>query len=203
MTDTPSTPPELIPARTAAERVGRSLATVRAWVRAGRLVGYREDPADPRSRLMLHPAELAAVAAELDPDGKHGDPVGSSSPPSSPPAPRPAADEGAGVEVARLRAELDGARAILAEARRRGDDLALALTRRDDLAGDALAEARRRADAAEGVARDLRGDLEAARAELVGARAELAALKERAGLSWWHRLIGARPALPARPDAEG
>lgn len=118
--------------------MGRSLATVRAWVRAGRLVGYREDPADPRSRLMLHPAELAAVAAELDPDGKHGAPVGSSSPPSSPPpssppTPRPAADEGAGVEVARLRAELDGARAILAEARRRGDDLALALTRRDDL----------------------------------------------------------------------
>ena len=201
MTDTPSTPPELIPARAAADRVGRSLATVRAWVRAGRLVGYREHPADPRSRLMLHPAELAAVAAELDPDGKHGDPLTSSSPPpSSPPTPRPAADEGAAVEVARLRAELDGARAILAEARRRGDDLALALTRRDDLAGDALAEARRRADAAEGVARDLRGDLEAARAELVGARAELAALKERAGLSWWHRLIGARPTLP---DAEG
>jgi len=220
--------------REAADLVGRSLSTVRAWVRSGRLEGHREEPGNKRSRLLVHRAALVAVAAELDPDGSHQTPA---------PAPTPATVEPSGVdgvEVARLRAELAAARELLTETRTRADTLAELLKREEDRTTEAVAEARRlaeaaeaaeartaeaadairadlrdaieahignadaqrrRAEAAEAVGRDLRADLEAARAEVVGTRAELAALREREGLSWWHRLIGARPALP--PPGEG
>lgn len=193
MAEAEQTPPargELLPVREAAELVGRSLSTVRAWVRDERLEGYREKPGNPRSRLLVHRAALMAVAAELDPEGSHG---ASAEAPSPAPAPAPPTD---GAEVAALRAEVAGLREALSDARRRGDDLAELLKRHDGRDSEALVEARRRAETAEAVARDLRADLEAARAEVVGVRAELAALRERAGLPWWRRLLGG-PTAPA------
>lgn len=190
--------PELVPVRDAAELVGRSLSTVRSWVRSGRLEGHREEEGNAKSRLLVHRAALLVVAAELDPKaGREPEPEAPS------PAPKAAApDPTDGAEVAALRAEVAGLREALHLASTRGDDLSAVLRRQDGQRSEALAEARRRAETAEAVSRDLRADLEAARAELVGVRAELDTLRARAGLSWWRRLIGPPSALPG-PTPEG
>lgn len=55
-------PDDLIPVDEAARRVDRSRSTVRAWVRAGELTGYREDPTHPEnSRLLVSHAELLTL----------------------------------------------------------------------------------------------------------------------------------------------
>lgn len=51
-------PHDLIRARMAAKMAGKGLATIRLWVRKGKLTGYRHDPVNPRSPLMVSEEEL-------------------------------------------------------------------------------------------------------------------------------------------------
>jgi hypothetical protein len=56
-------PDDLIPVHDAASMVDRSLSSVRGWVRAGDLVGYRKDETKSNSRLMVSEGELMAYVA--------------------------------------------------------------------------------------------------------------------------------------------
>ena len=61
----PPRPDDLIPVPEAAALVARSPSSVRAWLRAGRLVKWREVPADEGSRALVSRAELLALACLL------------------------------------------------------------------------------------------------------------------------------------------
>ena len=169
----PPRPDDLIPVPEAAALVARSPSSVRAWLRAGRLVKWREVPADEGSRALVSRAELLALAArELAPS------------PARPGPARPEEGElpAAAVEIARLRAELEGARLLLEATR---EHLAELRTGR----AEALASERTRAEAEHARAEELAGELARTREELRAARAERDALRELAGLPWWRRLL--------------
>jgi hypothetical protein len=169
------TPPDLLPVRDAARLVDRSLSTVRAWIRSRQLRSWRGEGTHPdNAPALVSRAELVAlvVGATGEPKAAH---------PGRPPAPAPPPAEAVTalrVELAAVRAELDGARALLGA---HGETTA-ALR-------EALAEAR-------GRAADLVAALEAERARAVAAEAERDALRERDGLPWWRRLLGAPARLP-------
>lgn len=55
-------PSDLIPLADAAPLVNRCASSLRAWMRAGRLRKWREDPADTGSRVLVSRAELLALA---------------------------------------------------------------------------------------------------------------------------------------------
>mgnify|MGYP003378638864 CR=1 FL=1 len=84
--------------------------------------------------------------------------------------------------LARLRAELEGARLLLEATR---EHLAELRTGR----AEALASERTRAEAEHARAEELAGELARTREELRAARAERDALRELAGLPWWRRLL--------------
>lgn len=174
-------PDDLIPLPEAAALVDRSVSSLRSWVRAGRLVKWREDPDDTGSRVLVSRAELLALAArDLDPTPGR-------------PARRPPTDEAALpgdlAELAKLRAELEGARLVLEATREHLAELRIA--RGEALVGERQrAEAERsRADAERARADALAAELVAAREELSAARAERDALRGLAGLPWWRRLL--------------
>jgi len=186
----------------AARLVDRSVSTVRAWLRSGKLAKHREEPGNASSRAMVSRAELMTYAAvQLDPAPAR--PPGGprpDAPASEAPAPAGAVD--LLVELARLRAELDGTRAVLEATRAHVATLEATAARERasaaELVASATADARALAEAEAERARELRADLEHARAELAGARAEAATLRTAAGLPWWRKLIGApAPALEA------
>lgn len=176
-------PPDLVAVREAAPLVDRSLSTLRAWVRAGEIPGYREEPGNGRSRLMVSRAELLAYAAAC----KVPDP---------PRRVSGTADDvlrvGA-VAAATVRAELEGRasleaalRATVAALEGRCDDLAARAVEGSALRAELVAVERRRAD-------EWRERTERLEVELVGTRAELAALRLAQDLPWWRRLIGGPP----------
>jgi hypothetical protein len=91
--------------------------------------------------------------------------------------------------VARLRAELDGARAVLEATRAHVATLEASTGTVADLVAGARGEGRELARVAEAHARDLRADLDRMREERDAAQAEAAALKSYAGLPWWRRMV--------------
>jgi hypothetical protein len=194
MADTPTdTPADLITVKDAATLVDRSVSSVRAWLRAGKLAKHRENDADPNSRVLISRAELMTFAA-----------VGLSAAPPRPPATSeapsltpdtPADQEAPAVALARAQAELRGALAVLEATRAHVSALEGQVAATEKAANQAREEARatadaerRRADAAERQVAELRDALTAA-------RAELEALKEYADLPWYRRLI-AGPSTP-------
>lgn len=56
--DTPERPDDLITASEAATIAGKKKATIRSWVRKKKITGYREDPANNTSSLMVSKSEL-------------------------------------------------------------------------------------------------------------------------------------------------
>ncbi len=197
--DTPSTarrPDDLVPMAEAARLVDRSVSTVRAWLRSGKLTKHREEPGNASSRAMVSRAELMAYAAvQLDPAPARP-PGGARPEPPASVAPAPADDLGLRaenlglrVELARLRAELDGTRAVLEATRAHVATLEASAATVGDLVASARAEGRELARVAEEHARDLRADLDRMREERDAARAEAAALKTYAGLPWWRRMV--------------
>lgn len=60
-------PDDLITVREASIMVGRSLSTLRAWVRGHELMGYRASEDDPSSRLLVSRQELLLLAATNKP----------------------------------------------------------------------------------------------------------------------------------------
>lgn len=166
-------PDDLLPLPEAAALVDRSLSSLRAWLRAGRLVKHRERPEDSGSRVLVSRAELLALAAgELA---------------ASPGRPAPGVPRSVAPEHT-TRAELEATRALLAVTREHLDELRRGHAQALALARDLVEAERARG---EGLAREL----EAARAELQGARAELDALRAASGLPWWRRLLGGPPRL--------
>ena len=160
----PSIPHDLIPVREAARLVGRGYSTVRGWIAAGDLEAYTGVGTHPSNApVMVSRSEILTLCAT----SKSTAPPRAGSATASPPA---------SVDAV-LRAELDGARAVV-EAQR---------------ATVAALEAR---------ARDLSAALDAERATVAGMRAELAALRDAAGLPWWRRLLGS-PSVPAELTGNG
>ncbi len=190
--DTPSTArrtDDLVPMAEAARLVDRSVSTVRAWLRSGKLTKHREEPGNASSRAMVSRAELMAYAAvQLDPAPARP-PGGPRPEPPASVAPAPADELGLRVELARLRAELDGTRAVLEATRAHVATLEASAATVGDLVASARAEGRELARVAEEHARDLRADLDRMREERDAARAEAAALKTYAGLPWWRRMV--------------
>ena len=163
-------PPDLLPLREAARLVDRSVSTLRAWIRAGDLRPWRGEGTHPdNAPVLVSREELAALVVGA---GKAAHP---GRPPSAPPA---EAAPALVAELAALRAELAGARALA----RAHEETTAALR-------EALAEAR-------GRAADLAAALEVERARATAAEAEREALRTSAGLPWWRRLLGAPRALP-------
>lgn len=60
-------PDDRLSLKEAAVVVGRSVSTLRAWIRAGELEGYREVEGDPNSRVQVSRQELLALAARSKP----------------------------------------------------------------------------------------------------------------------------------------
>jgi hypothetical protein len=203
--DTPSIsarPADLVPMKEAAALVDRSVSSVRAWLRSGKLAKHREDPANAGSRAMVSRAELLAYAASmLDPTPARP-PAGPRPAPLASEAPTPDDARDLRVDLARARAELDGARAVLEATRAHVRSLEAEISRAGELMDGARAEGREVSRLAEERARDLRTDLEHTREELTAARAELAAFRSYAGLPWWRRMV-AGPTAPALEVAEG
>lgn len=201
--DTPATPSDtpadLVSMKDAAALVDRSVSSIRAWLRSGKLTKHREDPSNASSRAMVSRTELMAYAAtKLDPAPARP-PGGPRPAPAASDAPLPAVDDGAAlrVEVARLRAELDGSRAVLEATRAHVATLEASAGTVGELVASARAEGRELARVAEEHARELRADLDRMREERDAARAEAEALKGYAGLPWWRRMVtGPTLALP-------
>ena len=51
-------PEDLISAKEAGTMAGKSLATIRSWVRKGKITGHRKDPKKKNSTLMISQEEL-------------------------------------------------------------------------------------------------------------------------------------------------
>ena len=60
-------PDDLLPLKEAAVVVGRSMSTVRLWVRNEELAGWREVEGDPNSRLLISRQEILLLAARAKP----------------------------------------------------------------------------------------------------------------------------------------
>ena len=56
-------PEDLITAQEAGTMAGKSLATIRSWVRKGKITGHRKDPKKKNSTLMISQEELQAYLA--------------------------------------------------------------------------------------------------------------------------------------------
>ena len=56
-------PEDLITAKEAGTMAGKSLATIRSWVRKGKITGHRKDPKKKNSTLMISQEELQAYLA--------------------------------------------------------------------------------------------------------------------------------------------
>lgn len=158
---------ELVTVADAAKRVGRSVSTVRRWLRDGALTRYEgEAPAHGGSASVLVDAdELHALVVT---SGAHPAPGGGRSPSPG----LGLRDEG---EVARLRAELVEARADARVARAELD------------AAQRIADAERGAVARTLAA--LEAHLADERGHRVAAEAERDALRVQLGGSWWRRLL--------------
>ena len=162
----------------AARAADRSEATIRRWIRQGKLTRY-EAPAPAHggsAPVLLDRAELHAllVVEAKQPHEPRADS------PTNPPATPPPGD---GVSTGDgLRVELERTRGLLALAELRAE-----------LEGERAARR-----AAETLAADLRSDRDAWRDRADAATAEARALRAALGLPWWRRLLGAAP--PALTD---
>ena len=180
-------PEDLISLKEAAAIVGRSVSTLRGWIRTGELQGYRELGEDPNSRLLVSRQELLALAARskpVHPGGSRSEEDRSDSPDVSFPggekkAARPAEERWM---LATLTAEREGLRAVV-EAQK----LTIA--------------------ALEARCRDLEAHMHSERLRagehqdrLVAAEAELQALRGWQRLPWYRRLLGAPASLPPSDD---
>jgi hypothetical protein len=195
----PPRPADLVPLADAARAVGRAPKTVRSWASAGRVGRWRDDDADPSSRVLVSLGEVMLAAAALAEAGPASGPVVAPPPSAGPAAPSssavaPVAAAGAGPptdgELVALRGEVAALRAALAAGREVGEARAEAARRVEAALDLALvAERARSAELASTVA-DLRERLDRAEAAAAGARAELDALRAAGGRSWWSRLLG-------------
>lgn len=182
-------PDDLLPVDDAARQVGRSRSTVRAWVRAGELVGYREDPAHPEnSRLLVSEAAVKQRAAELASVREDRGGAFSQREEGRPAVGRAVVREApADAEALALRAEVERLRAGMVDA----------LQGRIDALEGRIADLSRAVELER-----LRG--EEWRARALGAEAEREALRRERGLPWWRRLLGGPAELPApTPDRDG
>lgn len=159
-------PDDLVALKEAAVMVGRSVSTLRAWIRAGELTSFREQETDPNSKVLVSREailRLAAIEKPVHPGG-----------------PRKAVEENPSVPevkrgdtmIAGLSAERDGLKALV-EAQR--------------LTISAL-EARCRD--LEQMAHQERLHGQDTRDRLVAAEAELQATRSLQRLPWYRRLLG-------------
>ena len=90
---------DLIPIKEAATLVDRTVPTLKKWIKREEISGVRENPDNPRSRLLVSRRELMTYMATA---GKAANP------------PRPKASSSNGPSKAVLKAELDGQKALVA-----------------------------------------------------------------------------------------
>ena len=180
-------PDDLVALKEAAVLVGRSVSTLRAWIRGGELKSFREQPEDPNSRVLVSRQALLVLAAQSKPIHAGGPRPESAAPAAVPAeateAPRSErrSDERRIEErllLAALTAERDGLRAVI-------DAQKLTITtleaRCRDLENGAHSERLRAQEHQD---------------RLVAAEAELQALRSRQKLPWDQRLLGGSSALP-------
>ena len=194
-------PADLVPLADAAAAVGRAPKTVRSWASAGRVGRWREDDAEPSSRVLVSLGEVMLAAAALAEAGPASGPVVAPPPPAGPAAPSspavaPVAAAGAPVaagapdaELAALRAEVGALRAALAATREVAEARAEAARRVGEALDLALVAERARSAELVATVADLRERLDRAEAAATGARAELAAALVAGGRPWWRRLL--------------
>jgi hypothetical protein len=187
-------PEDLFPLKEAAVVVGRSPSTLRAWIRAGELQGYREVLNDPNSRVLVSRQALLMLAAR--------------SKPIHPGGPRPEATESPGSTGEKADVlptpTHEKAEDRRSEERRIEERLLLAAlsAERDGLR--AVIEAQKLTiSTLEARCRDLEnsGHSERLRAQeyqdrLVAAEAELGVLRGWQRLPWYRRLLASPAGLP-------
>lgn len=167
--DRPAPPADALPLREAAAMCDRSLSTLRAWIREGRLTGYRAEGENPANAPVL--VSLAELRAFLVVSGAEV------APPRPPAGPR-VVEAPEARALAELRAELVTVRGALA----------VALAERDGARSTVDAQ-RVALDVSSQRAAELGRALEGERARVAGLEAELAALRSAARLPWWRRLL--------------
>lgn len=104
-----SRPDDLIPLREATILADRSLSSLRNWVRGGELTEYREDEANPGSRVMVSRTELMMLLATSK-SAHPGGPRGGATTPATTPEPP---SERTSLLAAVASAERDGLRALV------------------------------------------------------------------------------------------
>jgi hypothetical protein len=167
-------PEDLVTMREGCAIVDRGYSTVRAWVKAGQLTGYRKDSTQPNALIYLSRAELLAFMAA---SGKSMD---------LPTRAEPAATEEQARLIQTLRTQVSEREAELERLRAE-----LATTRQEREAAQELAGTfKMLAESRERNLRDIDGMVEAERAINVGLRAEVEALRGVVALPWWRRLLG-------------
>jgi hypothetical protein len=195
----PQRPADLVPLADAAAAVGRAPKTVRSWASAGRVGRWREDDAEPSSRVLVSLAEVLLAAAALAEAGPVPGPVVAPPPtagPAAPSSPAVALVAAAGVapptdgELVALRGEVAALRAALAATREVAEARGEAARRVEAALDLALVAERARSGELASTVGDLRDRLDRAEAVAAGARAELDALRAAGGRSWWSRLLG-------------
>lgn len=196
-------PDDLVLQADAAELTGKSISTIRSWLRSGRLCKYRETPGNDHSRVLVSRSELLTVAGLPDDacsgtvnPRKRPRQDGDTSPSATSQLDQSGIIQAMQATIDAHTATIDVLRATLAQ---RDSDVdardAAAQSVREALSQAAEAQSgradaeRRRADE---LARELAGvrdELEVARADAIRLNAELGAMREVQGRSWWHRLL--------------
>lgn len=197
----PQRPADLVPLADAAAAVGRAPKTVRSWASAGRVGRWREDDAEPSSRVLVSLAEVLLAAAALAEAGPVSGPVVAPPRPAGPAAPSspavgpvaaagaPVAGGAAEAELVALRGEVGALRAALAATREVAEARGEAARRVEAALDLALVAERARSAELASTVGDLRDRLDRAEAAAAGARAELAAALVAGGRPWWRRLL--------------
>jgi len=186
-------PSDLVALKEAAVVVGRSVSTLRGWIRAGELAGFREQPEDPNSRVLVSRQALLVLAAQ-------GKPIHPGGPrPDANPAPA-----GTGENVELLPPPAERVETRRSEERRIEERLLLAAlsAERDGLR--AVIEAQKLTiSTLEARCRDLENNSHSERLRaqehqdrLVAAEAELGVLRGWQRLPWYRRLLASPEGLP-------
>ena len=176
-------PDDLLPVREAAVMVDRGYSTLRAWVRAGELRGYYENPENPyNSKLMVSRSELFAFMVTNEKPLAPGRPpkevIADIAQPDRP-------SDVSSLEISKLKDEIMRLHVEIAILQA---DIRVSTASREG--ADTLVEAVRGTVAAlEGRISDLLALTEAERARAHAAEAERDALRTAAGMPWWRRLL--------------
>ena len=181
-------PNELVPVADAAKTIGKSPATIRRWIRAGKITRHEgQTPVhggSPPAMVVL--SEVVAMAGAMGSIRVDAPPVQTARPPGDH---QPFTVPDSSPDIADLRVELAIAQGAVQVAQVERDSLERQLEAEREAHRREAAELRHQVDHHRLASKDWQDRYDRA-------AAELRAVMQRDGLPWWRKLIGTRPELP-------